>query len=57
MNSPFYIQFSEPWFNQNIDNFKLKILEDLGESEELIEDDTGKLVKSLVHKYKVKEIK
>jgi hypothetical protein len=57
MNSPFYIQFSEPWLNQNIDNFKLKILEDLGESEELIEDDTGKLVKSLVHKYKVKEIK
>lgn len=57
MNSPFYIQFSEPWFNQNIGNSKLKILEDLGESEELIEDDAGKLVKPLVHKYKVEEIK
>jgi hypothetical protein len=50
------LQFKEPWIPEN-KPYKLKILKDLGESEEMIlNEETGTEELTTVHKYKVEKI-
>ena len=50
------LQLEEPWIPKN-EPYKLKILEDLGESEEMIlNEETGTEELTTVHKYKVEKI-
>lgn len=48
--------FGEPWVSSNEKPRKLKIEEDLGESEEIITNEDGSQGKTIIHRYKVKEL-
>lgn len=50
-DSPFYVEFDKDWFEEDI--FQIRILKDLGESEEEFINNEGVLEKELVHRYKV----
>ena len=53
---PFFLTFEEPWIPEN-KPYKLEILEDLGESEEMVlNEETGTEELTTVHKYKVKKV-
>ena len=63
IKEPFFITFQDSWLQEEpmfveeyINEYKLKVLEDLGEGHVWIENDEGILEWTKVHKYKVKNI-